>query len=903
MALLPDLIKRLTGLPKGTVVNPLQQELINRVAGGGDISSQFGPGIPPEAQPLDASGLPRSQFFRVGWNLQANPDTDRGVNFATLRTMADLDYLARKAIEIRKDEICSLSWDVRPKTGTTAEQRAMMKKARPKIDKLREFWESPDKDLDYQTWMRQCIEDVLVIDALSIYKRPTKNGKLHSLMQIDGSLVRPLINLQGRRPEPPAIAYEQVIIGVNRYEFTRDELLYLPKTRRVWTPYGFSPIEQFLTLINLALRHRSWVTAIFTDGNIPQALLSAPENYSIDQINDLMTLRDQIRAGDPRYARVMEMMPHGVETIIQNGGEAYLQFGSEIANWIIDLTCVCLDITRQELGLAPSNTEGLGGSGHAQAQEGVHFRRSLLPLANWLADVLFTPLLKEFGLGEFRWIWPDLSEEDAATKASMLKDKFLSAQISHDDMLLELGLDPGGTGYFLQMGGSLFGVKDLAAIDKMGWQAYNAQAEQGKAEHEHGLEKDMETHKAGLQQQQTEHQAQVEADSQDQQVDLEHEKQQAHVESQEQIAEHAHHLMIRDAAFRHQMSLEQASHQHELGIDEATHQHGLAIDQAEHGADLQSDQTDQQAGIAGDQQDQQHALTLAQQAHQSGLQTAQQADQLAQQHGYSLDQATHQAGLAGQAADQKHEQTLDQAEHGAGLQGQQAATQQGYALQSASHQAGLQGQQAATQQGYALQSASHQAGLQGANQQTQLATQHGHRMEEQGRQFVYGSRQADQQHGHQLEQGALQHERAKEMAKLAPKKPNSSKKVAMPSTIDRFLAKRGYKVEVDPAIALRGTEHVSGTLSWAEKSIRVYADADPDDVIALAGQALCLELDSLAYRPAWCDLSIKYCGAETDPEAFFGDALKHYAADPTRMPSDVLAYFRSLDQELERLCA
>lgn len=921
MAVLPTIIKRLTGLPKGTSVTPLQDELVNRVTGNNSISDQLGPGVSPEPYPLDASWLPRAQYYRPGWNLQANPDTDRQVSFQTLRQIADLYDLMRKAIEIRKDEVSQLSWDVVPAFGTTAKKKEMMRKAEPKVAKLREFMKKPDKRWRYQRWMRACIEDVAVVDALSIHKRRTLGGQLYALEQIDGALVRPQLDLQGRTPEPPTTAYEQVIVGVNRFAFTSDELLYLPKTNRIWTPYGFSPVEQFLMLVNLALRHRAWTTAIFTDGNIPQALLSAPEGWSREQIEDLMVLRDQIRAGDPRYARVLEMMPHGVETIIQNGGDHYLQFGTEMSNWIIDLTCVCMDVSRQELGLEPGNSQGLGGSGHAEAQEGVHFRRSLLPLANWLADELFASVLEEFELDDFKWIWPDLSEEDASSKADLLDKKLRSGQISMDEVLLESGAEPVGVGHLFESGGSLYSIKDLLAIQKLGFQGYQAQAEKDKNEHQAGLDQQMETHKSSLAQQEAEHKAGLDQDNSENEIELEHEKQQAHVEAQQQIGEHTHHLMERDAALRHEMALEAAEHGHQLTLEQAEHGSGLQQEQAEHQSELASDQGEQehgyaldqashQGGIAGQQQAAQHDQALTQATHQSGLQAAQQSTQ----HGYAKDQATHQAVLASQATDQQHELALDQADHQAGIQADQMGAQSGFAKDQATHQAGLQG--------------------------AQQRQQHGHKLEEQGRSFVYDTRKAEQsqghamerqrdqqgaqagmadrQHGHRLkeqktqQQGAmasaeqqsqLDRESAEHAAKLAPKPaPKRARKAAMPQSVDRFLAKCGYRVEVDASYLEKGGERIAGELDWAQKTIRLYADADMADAVTLAAQAVCLELDSLAYEREFGDLAMKYAGPETDPEIFFAEAMVARASGAP-VPVDLDAYFARLERELERRCA
>ncbi|RBP15896.1 hypothetical protein DFR50_107166, partial [Roseiarcus fermentans] len=55
------------------------------------------------------------------------------------------------------------------------------------------------------------LEDLLVIDAATIYPRFDRGGNLFSLDVIDGATIKPLIGDDGRAPEPPDPAYQQVL--------------------------------------------------------------------------------------------------------------------------------------------------------------------------------------------------------------------------------------------------------------------------------------------------------------------------------------------------------------------------------------------------------------------------------------------------------------------------------------------------------------------------------------------------------------------------------------------------------------------------------------------------------------------------------------------------------------------
>jgi hypothetical protein len=77
------------------------------------------------------------------------------------------------------------------------------------------------------------LEDMLVIDAVTIYPRFTRGGSLYSLDVIDGSTITPLVGEDGRSPEPPDPAFQQVLHGVPAADFSSDELLYLPRNVRL----------------------------------------------------------------------------------------------------------------------------------------------------------------------------------------------------------------------------------------------------------------------------------------------------------------------------------------------------------------------------------------------------------------------------------------------------------------------------------------------------------------------------------------------------------------------------------------------------------------------------------------------------------------------------------------------
>ena len=103
-----------------------------------------------------------------------------------------------------------------------------------------------------------------MLDAPAIELRRNRGGDIIGLDIVDGATIKLLFDATGRRPKPPAPAYEQVIHGRPWKLLTGDELLYLPRNPRPHKAYGFGPVEQIVMTVNIALRRQAMQLQHFT---------------------------------------------------------------------------------------------------------------------------------------------------------------------------------------------------------------------------------------------------------------------------------------------------------------------------------------------------------------------------------------------------------------------------------------------------------------------------------------------------------------------------------------------------------------------------------------------------------------------------------------------------------------
>jgi hypothetical protein len=163
------------------VRRPLPPSVFARLA---DATRYVITGVSPDTwfgplQPLAPMAPPEvkgRQFdYPFGANLNYIPRSEDGISFGELRGLADALPLLRAVIETRKDQIAGQNYAVR------ARARADTPDASKAIDAVARFLARPDRRHSFADWLRMLVEEMLVIDAATIYPRYARGGGLYSL--------------------------------------------------------------------------------------------------------------------------------------------------------------------------------------------------------------------------------------------------------------------------------------------------------------------------------------------------------------------------------------------------------------------------------------------------------------------------------------------------------------------------------------------------------------------------------------------------------------------------------------------------------------------------------------------------------------------------------------------------
>lgn len=453
----------------------------NVVPGPGTGSGWLGPLAPIVPQvPKEVTG--RTWDFQAGYNLQVTPRSYEPVGFATLRMLSRSYDLMRLVIETRKDQMSRLPWDIKVKDDVIKKLKKAKANAKganakggtaatpsqdveDRIDAVKAFFERPDGVNKFRNWFRKLLEDVFVVDAPALYCQRTRGGQLCALVQLDGTLIKPVIDDWGRTPQPfpwngtaPFVwnsrqidatnylaegfqftggklyppAYQEVLKGIPAVDYTTRDIIYKPYNPQPNSPYGYSPVEQAIITVNIALRREIFTLNYFTEGNVPDALISVPETWTVSQTKEFQDYWDALLSGNLGQRRKVKFVPGGVgkQTIQMKDPE----LTGKMDEWLARVICFAFSISPQPF-MQMMNRATAGTAKETAEEEGLE------PVKAWWKELADDIIDLELKSPDLEWSWVEEDEIDP-TKQETILSGYVKTGILTINMALErLGED------------------------------------------------------------------------------------------------------------------------------------------------------------------------------------------------------------------------------------------------------------------------------------------------------------------------------------------------------------------------------------------------------------------------------------------------------------------------------
>lgn len=383
----------------------------------------------------------RQRATVIGENLAWTPKGNEGYGYWVLREFAESCELFRAVLDTILDRICSLPWEIRliAKPGEKKLDLEHRQDIDPRIPALKAFFTKPDGVWPFKFWLRMLLEDSYVCDAMTIYKERDLRGRIASLRAIDGATINRCITEQGFVPQPPSVAYQQVLYGTIWCDLTTNDLTYIMRNPRTFKRYGYSVTEQCLTHLATAIRRQDFTLKYYTDGNMPEALCFLPSDLPVSRVKEIQMYIDSVLAGDLANRRRLTFLPgYGSSN---NQSKPNVIFPKEpllkdpLDEWLFQFFCYKLGTTPQAM-LRMMNRATAQQSAETAEEEGD------APKAQIVADMLTEIIQTDMGFSDIEFAYKQRRETDGLKQMQIDTGYSDHAVLTINDIRKDLGKDP-----------------------------------------------------------------------------------------------------------------------------------------------------------------------------------------------------------------------------------------------------------------------------------------------------------------------------------------------------------------------------------------------------------------------------------------------------------------------------
>jgi len=324
-----------------------------------------------------------------------------------LRRFAETPVV-RRAINVIKDRVAAMDWQVRVRRGVKGGQVAWEER---KLRALRRMLEEPNAVDSFRTLMEQAIEDALTGGFGAIEMEPTGDAERPAMLwAVDGASIRINAKWDGDAEKP---RYAQVLPGQMEsaaVDLRDDQLMYIRMNPRSFTPFGLGPLEVAFETVNQFLAAHRFAGKLAANSVAQYALWL---NEATPQQHDRLIRwwQDEIE-GTGRVPLISTEQKPEVLRFAQ-GTDADLRLAWQ--QFLIRMVANAFGLPPLLLGL-----EGDVNRSTAAELADEAFRGAIQPMAQLVSGHITRDLFgKCVGWREFEFVFNDLSARDEDTELAV----------------------------------------------------------------------------------------------------------------------------------------------------------------------------------------------------------------------------------------------------------------------------------------------------------------------------------------------------------------------------------------------------------------------------------------------------------------------------------------------------
>ncbi len=347
-----------------------------------------------------------------------------------LRRFAETPVV-RRAINVIKDRIASMDWQVRVRRGVIENDVDALNR---KLNALRRTLEEPNPVDSFRTLIEQVIEDALTGGFGAVEMEPTSDDERPAMLwAVDGASIRINAKWDG---QAETARYAQAMPGQlesSAVDLRDDQLMYVRMNPRSFTPFGLGPLEVAFETVNQFLSAHRFAGKLAAN-SVAQYALWLNEATPVQHDRLIRWWQDEIEGTGRVPLLSTEQKPEVLR--FAQGTDADLRLAWQ--EFLIRMVANAFGLPPMLLGL-----EGDVNRATASELADEAFRGAIQPLAQLLAGHITRDLFtKCIGWREFEFIFNDLNARDEETELAVQVQLLQAGVLSVNEVRAMRGLGP-----------------------------------------------------------------------------------------------------------------------------------------------------------------------------------------------------------------------------------------------------------------------------------------------------------------------------------------------------------------------------------------------------------------------------------------------------------------------------
>ncbi len=360
--------------------------------------------------------------WRPGGNLSAMPKPTP----QNLRRFAETP-VARRAINVVKDRISSLDWQVRPKRDAIINDNLQAR-----LTALRRVLEQPNQYDSFRTLIEPVLEDTIVGGFGAVEIEPTGDADAPVRMwAVDGATIAMDAQWAG---DPEGTRYLQTPLGsVDSVPLLDRELMYVRLNPRTHTPFGLGRLEvAFETISQFLSAHR--YAGRLASNSVVQYALWLDEATPQQHERLIRWWQDEVEG----TGQVPILSSPNKPEVLRFAGGTDADLRLQWQEFLMRVIANAFDLPPMLLGVQSDVNRSTAGELAEEA-----FQSAVVPLAKLIAEHITRDVFsKALGWDDVEFIFNDLVSRDATEEAAIQAQLIAAGVLTVNEVRAARGLPP-----------------------------------------------------------------------------------------------------------------------------------------------------------------------------------------------------------------------------------------------------------------------------------------------------------------------------------------------------------------------------------------------------------------------------------------------------------------------------